>query len=209
MRLVSDDMPDFLVLSFPIILSTFGIIFIAELPDKTALASLVLATRYKASHVIAGAWLAMLVQTVIAVLAGGLLAFLPAQPVRIVAGIGFIIFAYLAFTRKEEENLEKEKHEVEEKAKRPRAAWLSSFLVVFAAEWGDLSQLATAGLAAHSGSPLSVGIGAVLGLWAVIAIAALAGKQLNRFLTPTILTWVSGALFALIGIGMLVSAFYA
>ena len=64
-----------LPLSLPLILSTFGIIFIAELPDKTALASLVLATKYRAHQVIIGSCLAMLVQTMIAVSAGELLTF--------------------------------------------------------------------------------------------------------------------------------------
>ncbi|MDB5237227.1 MAG: hypothetical protein JWL88_329 [Parcubacteria group bacterium] len=196
----------FFSLSLPIVLSTFGIIFVAELPDKTALASLVLATRYKARYVIIGAWLAMLVQTVIAVIAGGLLALLPAQPVRVVAGVGFLVFSYFAFTRKEEENLAKEQKDVEEVSKKPQAAWIASFLVTFAAEWGDLSQLATAGLAAHTSAPLSVGIGAVLGLWAVIALAALAGGYLTKFLTPKRLTILSGTLFALIGIFMIFSA---
>lgn len=197
----------FFSLSLPIVLSTFGIIFIAELPDKTALASLVLATRFKASEVIAGAWLAMLLQTVVAVAAGGLLALLPAEPVHFVAGIGFFVFAYLAFVRKEEENLAKEAEEVHKEGSKPRAAWLTSFLVVFAAEWGDLSQLATAGLAAHTASPLSVGIGAVLGLWAVIALAAMAGGQLTRLLTPKRLNILSGTLFLLIGLFMIGSVF--
>ena len=196
----------FFSISLPIVLSTFGIIFIAELPDKTALASLVLATKYKAHQVIIGAWLAMLVQTVIAVTAGGLLAFLPATPVRVVAGAGFLIFSYFAFTRKEEEELAKETLEIQKEGAKEKSAWIASFLVVFAAEWGDLSQLATAGLAAHTSAPLSVGIGATLGLWAVIAIAALAGGQLTKFLTPKRLTVLSGSLFALIGKFMIVSA---
>jgi putative Ca2+/H+ antiporter (TMEM165/GDT1 family) len=188
----------FFAISWPIVISTFGIIFIAELPDKTA-------TKYKAHKVIIGAWLAMLAQTVIAVTAGGLLAFLPATPVRIVAGIGFLVFSYFAFTRKEEEILAKEEEEVQKIAKKERSAWLASFFVVFAAEWGDLSQLATAGLAAHTEAPLSVGIGATLGLWAVIAIAALAGGQLTKILTPQRLTILSGTLFALIGLFMIIS----
>jgi putative Ca2+/H+ antiporter (TMEM165/GDT1 family) len=197
----------FFAVSLPIVLSTFGIIFVAELPDKTALASLVLATRFKAREVILGAWLAMLAQTILAVAAGGALALLPARPVHLIAGISFLVFSYFAFKRKEEENLAKEAQEVHKEGKNPRAAWLTSFLVVFAAEWGDLSQLATAGLAAHTASPLSVGIGAVLGLWAVIALAAVAGGQLTRLLTPKRLRLVSGTLFVLIGLFMIVSVF--
>jgi putative Ca2+/H+ antiporter (TMEM165/GDT1 family) len=50
----------------PLVLSTFGVVFVAELPDKTALASLILATRYPARQVVVGAWLAFLVQTAVA-----------------------------------------------------------------------------------------------------------------------------------------------
>src|SRR5713226_2297590 len=87
----------------------FGIIFIAELPDKTALASLVLATRYRARDVIIGAWLAFLVQTAVAVAAGSLLQLLPTQPVHLGAGVGFLVFAVLALRRREGAMLAEEK----------------------------------------------------------------------------------------------------
>jgi len=71
----------------PLVLSTFGVVFVAELPDKTALASLILATRYPARQVVVGAWLAFLVQTAVAVAAGSVLQLLPTQPVRVAAGL--------------------------------------------------------------------------------------------------------------------------
>jgi len=191
-------------ISIPVIFSTFVVIFLAELPDKTTFASLMLATKYGAGQVITGAWLAMLAQVFIAVFAGSLLLFLPAQPVRIVAGLFFLLFALLAFLRKEEGN---EGKEVVKEVREGRPAWLASFLVVFTAEWGDLSQLATAGLVARIGHPLSVGIGAVLGLWLVMALAVAAGSQLNRFISPRHLNILSGSLFAIIGVFMIVSSF--
>lgn len=193
-------------ISLPLVLSTFGIIFLAELPDKTAFSSLVLATKYKAHQVIIGAWLAMFVQAIIAVCAGGLLTLLPAMPVRIAAGIGFLIFAFLALHRKEEGAELGAEEKKEEKKGRP--AWLASFLVVFTAEWGDLSQLAIAGIVAHQGHALSVGIGAILGLWLVMLIGALLGSQLGRVLSPKRLKLLSAILFAVIGIAMLYSAFH-
>lgn len=116
---------------FSLILSTFGLIFLAELPDKTGLAPLVLATRDRAWDRIAGTWLAFFVQTAIAVLAGSLLHLLPARPVHLASGLGFLVFAVLAFRRLEEE-------EVAASSAR-RTARLTSFLVVFAAERGDLT----------------------------------------------------------------------
>ncbi|HLH24742.1 MAG TPA: TMEM165/GDT1 family protein [Chloroflexota bacterium] len=184
----------------------FGVIFLAELPDKTALASLVLATKYRARAVILGAWLAFLVQTAVAVVAGSLLQLLPAKPVHIAAGLGFLVFAVLAFRRKEAEELVKEEAVVEAEQKRHVPAWLASFVVVFAAEWGDLTQLATAALVARTGETAAVAIGATAALWTVTVLAAVAGSQMSRFLTPAVLNVASGILFAIIGIIVIASA---
>jgi putative Ca2+/H+ antiporter (TMEM165/GDT1 family) len=188
------------------VFSTFLIIFLAELPDKTALAALVLATRYKARYVIAGVWLAFLVQTAVAVAAGSVLRLLPAKPVHVAAGLGFLVFAVLALRRNEEEELAEEKGEVASVRARKAPPWLASFLVVFAAEWGDLTQLATAALVAQTRQPVPVAIGAVAALWTVTVIAAFAGSQLSRFVSPTTLTRASGALFAVVGIVIIASA---
>ena len=79
-------------------------------------------------------------------------------------------------------------------------------MVIFAAEWGDLTQLATAALVARSRSPISVGVGAVLGLWAVSVMAAMAGNSVARFLTPKLLKHVSVFLFTSIGLFILYSS---
>ena len=195
----------FTMISVPIIVSTFGIIFIAELPDKTALAALILAAKYRAKDVIAGAWLAFFLQTLIAVAAGSVLALLPETPIRIASGIGFLAFALLAYRRDERAEEEKERQRVAQgKAQRP--IWLVSFLVIFAAEWGDLTQLATAALVAHSRSPFSVGLGAVLGLWAVTVVAAYTGTTVAKFLTPKLLQRTSVLLFSAIGLFILYSS---
>jgi putative Ca2+/H+ antiporter (TMEM165/GDT1 family) len=193
------------MLSLSVILSTFGIIFLAELPDKTALAALILAARYRVRDVVAGAWLAFLVQTLIAVAAGSLLTLLPATPITIASGLGFLVFAVLAYLRDEDAEEEKERKRIAEGgAKRP--VWLVSFLVIFAAEWGDLTQLATAALVAHSRAPLAVGIGAVLALWSVTIVAALSGSNLAKYLSPGLLQKLSVAVFAIVGLTILYSA---
>jgi Ca2+/H+ antiporter, TMEM165/GDT1 family len=161
---------------------------------------LALATRYRVRDVVVGAWLAFLVQTAVAVVAGSLLQLLPAKPVHVAAGLGFLVFAVLAFRRHEEELLEKEEEAVEEETRRRLPAWVSSFLVVFAAEWGDLTQLATAALVARTGETLSVAVGATAALWTVTILAAVAGAQMERFLSPRLLNLASGVLFAVIGL---------
>jgi putative Ca2+/H+ antiporter (TMEM165/GDT1 family) len=193
------------MLLLPVIASTYGLIFVAELPDKTALAALVLASKYRPRQVILGTWLAFLVQTVVAVAAGGILSRLPTMPIRIASGLGFLVFAVLAFRRKEDQAEAQERRAVAERSSRP--VWLMSFLVIFATEWGDLTQLATAALVARGGDPWSVGLGAVLALWSVTLLAAYSGRQLARFLKPHILNIVSGILFAVIGLYILATAF--
>ena len=183
----------------PLILSTFGIVFLAELPDKTSLAALALATRYPGRQVILGAWLAFLIQTLVACLAGSLLQLLPTLPVRIAAGVGFLVFAVLALRRKEQKDLKEEELEVSRTQRRQWPPWIASFFVVFAAEWGDLTQLATAALVAQTGEPIPVGIGAVLALWSVTVLAVTAGSQLARFFTQNLLNRVSAGLFAAVG----------
>jgi putative Ca2+/H+ antiporter (TMEM165/GDT1 family) len=193
------------MISLPLIFSTFIVIFIAELPDKTALAALILATKYRVRDVIIGACLAFLVQTVVGVAAGSVFTLLPLTPIRIASGIGFLVFAALAFLRKEEE-LEQEEQTDIAQVKSRRPIWLVSFLVIFAAEWGDLTQLATAALVAQNRHPLSVGIGAVLALWTVTILAAVSGARLSRFLKPKLLNAVSGLLFGAIGIYLIATA---
>jgi putative Ca2+/H+ antiporter (TMEM165/GDT1 family) len=194
------------LISLPLILSTFGIIFIAELPDKTALAALVLAAKFKPRDVILGAWLAFVIQTIIAVVAGSFLTLLPKQPIHIASGLGFLVFAVLAFRRKEDEAAAEETEAVNRERGR-HSAWITSFFVIFAAEWGDLTQLATAALVAQNGHALSIAIGATAALWAVTVLAAISGAHLNRVLSPERLNLLSGVLFAALGAVIIVSAF--
>lgn len=194
------------MLSVSLIFTTFCIIFVAELPDKTALATLILSTKYRARDVIVGAWLAFLVQTIVGVAAGSVLTFLPTQPIRIASGIGFLVFSFLAFRRKQEDELQEEEKASNVLAKSKRPIWLISFLVIFAAEWGDLTQLATAALVAQNRHPAEVGIGAVLALWAVTVLAAYSGAKIGRVLKPRLLNLLSGVLFAGIGLFIIYSA---
>jgi putative Ca2+/H+ antiporter (TMEM165/GDT1 family) len=184
--------------SIPLMLSTFAVVFIAELPDKTALAALLLSTKYRARDVILGAGLAFVVQTIVAVAAGSVLTLLPVKPIQIASGLGFLVFAVLALRRKDDEKVPTEDPAAPGKSKRP--IWLVAFLVIFAAEWGDLTQLATAALVARNHHPFSIGIGAILALWAVTVIAAVSGAQIGRYIKPKILNLASAVVFAAIGV---------
>ncbi len=179
--------------------SVFGVVFVAELPDKTALAALVLATRHRPTAVLLGAAGALTIQSAVAVAAGQLVSLLPQRPVHVFAGALFLVCAVLMWRRKEED--EGAIAEEDGRAGFWRSAWLV-FAVVFIAEWGDLTQLATAALAAHYHSPYVVFAGATAALWAVAAIAAYVGHRAGKLLDPHLTKRVAAVLFAGIGVAL-------
>ena len=188
-----------------IFLSVFAVIFIAELPDKTAVAALVLATRHKALPVFLGTALALTVQSVVAIAAGGLLSLLPARPVHIGAGLLFLVSALVMWRRKADGDDDKD--DVDGKMHRhPPTFWRSFgtvFGVVFIAEWGDLTQLGTAALAARYQSPFAVFAGATLALWCVAAIAVFIGNRAGKLLDPELTKRIAAIIFALLGVALL------
>ena len=166
-----------------LVFTVFTTLFLLELPDKTFIATLVLSTKYRPLLVWIGVASAFLVQTVVAVAFGGLLGRLPETPVKAVVMVLFLVAGVLLI--KGAAGAEEEEHEVEEefgaKTTQNAQGWkaiTTSFLVLFLAEWGDLSQLATAGFVARGGNPWSVGIGAFLALALVSGLAALLGRTL-------------------------------
>jgi Ca2+/H+ antiporter, TMEM165/GDT1 family len=179
-------------MSLAIAATVFAVIFTAELPDKTALASLVLGSRYRPSWVFAGVAAAFAVHAALAVAAGSLIALLPHRPVEAVVAVAFAVGAVLLLRGRHEHDDE----HVELHGREPgfwRVAW-TSFGVILVAEFGDLTQLATASLAARFHDPLSVGIGAVLALWSVAALAIVGGRGLLKVIP---LTWITRAAAAI------------
>lgn len=182
--------------SLAVAASVFGVVFVAELPDKTALASLVLATRHRPLPVFLGAAVALAFQSLVAVLAGHLLSMLPARPVHIGAGLLFIVTAVLLW-RKDDEDDGSGKNDTPALGFW-RAAWLV-FGIVFVAEWGDITQLATAALAARYAAPVAVFVGATAALWAVVGLAVVVGHRAGRFIDPHVTQRVAAVVFGVIG----------
>jgi len=178
-------------------LSVFGVVFVAELPDKTALAALVMATRHRPIPVFLGAALALTIQSAVAVAAGQIVSYLPSRVVHLISGGVFLVSAVVMWLRKGDEQVRDKDRE----ARFWRVAWLV-FGVVFVAEWGDLTQLATAALAAHYAAPLTVFVGATLALWSVVAIAAVVGHRAGKLLSPRVTQRVAAILFALVGLAL-------
>lgn len=177
--------------------SIFSLIFIAELPDKTALAGIVLATRHRPFAVFLGSSAAFLIQSAVAILFGSVIGLLPVHWVHFGAGILFLFFA-VAMARS--------KPEVEEKALDENGEskfWKDTslaFMTVFVAEWGDLTQLATATLAAKYRQHWTVFSAATLALWTVSAIGVAVGHHSRKVLHPNALKWV--AVIAFTGVGL-------
>lgn len=184
-------------------LTVFGVIFLLELPDKTALATLLLATRHRPRPVLAGAAAAFLIQSLVAVIAGSLFALLPRTPVRVAAGLLFLVMAVVLVR----ENLKKveaeEEREIEREEGRSHRPFLTAFTVVFVAEWGDLTQLATAALQARYREPVIVFIAATLALWTVSGIAVTLGNRLGAWIPERPLQFAAAGVMVIIGIALI------
>ncbi len=163
----------------------FGTVLVAELPDNSGLASLVLGTRYRAGGVLAGAFTAFAVHVVLAVTCGSLLGLLPHRIVQIAVAVVFLAGAVLLLRGDSDDD--------DEIRLRAAAAgfWAvaaTSFGVILLAELGDLSDIVIANFAARYHDPVAVGIGSVLALWSVVALAITGGRGLQRILP---LRWIA------------------
>jgi putative Ca2+/H+ antiporter (TMEM165/GDT1 family) len=185
---------------------TFAAIFVVELPDKTFIAALVLSTRYRPLLVWIGVGLAFFLQVLIAVTAGQLATLLPETLVRGVAVLIFLLGAVLLFKSAPGADAEEQETEEEYAAKATEAktglkAVVASFLVLFAAEWGDLSQLLTVSLVAKYEDPLNVFAGAWVALLAVSGLAVLSGRVLLRYMKLSLLHYIgAGVCLVLAGL---------
>jgi putative Ca2+/H+ antiporter (TMEM165/GDT1 family) len=199
-------------------LTAFALILPVELPDKTFVATLVLSTRYPPLPVWLGVIAAFGVQCLVAVAAGSLISRLPDRPVELVAAALFAIGAAVLFrgarkssNREQEQQQEQDQERVyAERATDPkrglRAAG-ASFLVLFTAEWGDLSQLLTAGLVASGNPPVPVFFGSWLALVVVSGLAVLLGRWLLKRVRLSIVRYIAAVVCAVLAVVTAIGAF--
>ncbi|QDQ11321.1 MULTISPECIES: TMEM165/GDT1 family protein [Streptomyces] len=190
------------MISLSVTALVFGVVFLAELPDKTALAGLVLGTRYRASYVFAGVAAAFAVHVVLAVAAGSVLTLAPQRLVHAITGVLFLGGAAMLLMKKGDDD-------DEVKAPRDQSFWRVSgagFMLILVAEFGDLTQIMTANLAARYDDPLSVGIGAVLALWAVAGLGIVGGKALMKRVPLALITKIAALLMLALGLWSLYEA---
>jgi Ca2+/H+ antiporter, TMEM165/GDT1 family len=163
--------------------AVFVITFLAELPDKSMFASLVLGTKYRPFFVWAGAAAAYAVHVAIDVTAGRALANL--LPHRVLAAVvaGLFVAGAVYLLASSFRTGHREGKGADRQDRHPlsslRVAGIS-FAVVFLAEWGDITQVTTANLSARYGDPVTVFVGATVALWTVAALAVtVAARSLN------------------------------
>ncbi|GGR03366.1 TMEM165/GDT1 family protein [Streptomyces netropsis] len=176
--------------SFTVAALVFGVVFLAELPDKTALAGLMLGTRYRASYVFVGVAAAFAVHVALAIAAGSVLTLLPHRLVQAVVGLLFLAGAAMLLLKKDDG---------EEEIKKPadQSFWKVSgagFMLILVAEFGDLTQIMTANLAARYDDPVSVGVGAVLALWSVAGLGIVGGRTLMKRVPLALITRIAAVL---------------
>lgn len=193
------------------LLVAFVAVFPVELPDKTFVATLVLSTRYPPLPTWLGVVAAFGVQCVIAVAFGALLTRLPAQPVQLVAAALFAVGAFVLArgARKADAEEQEQEETFEAKCVEPKRGWRAagaSFLVLFTAEWGDLSQLLIAGLVASGRPVLPTFLGGWLGLAAVSGLAVLLGRWLLKRVRLAVIRYVGAGVCAVLAVVTLLSA---
>jgi putative Ca2+/H+ antiporter (TMEM165/GDT1 family) len=178
-----------------IVATVYALIFVAELPDKTMIATLIMGSRYRPLLVWIGATSAFAVHAAIAVAVGQILQLLPHKWIE---GITAVLFAagavYLLAVP--EKQAEEEGAEEAATASRGLRTVGAAFLVIFVGEFGDLTQLLTANLAAKYHAPVAVFIGAFAGLASVAAIGAFGGRALLRFLPLAVIRKAGGVILA-------------
>ncbi|MEU8823527.1 TMEM165/GDT1 family protein [Streptomyces sp. NPDC048636] len=181
--------------SFTVAAVVFGVVFLAELPDKTALAGLMLGARYRASYVFVGVAAAFALHVGLAIAAGSVLTLLPQRLLSAIVGVLFLGGAVMLLFKKDDD---------EEEIRKPadQSFWKVSgagFMLILVAEFGDLTQIMTANLAARYDDPLSVGVGAVLALWAVAGLGILGGRTLMKYVPLRLITKIAALVMMALG----------
>ncbi len=184
-------------------ITTFVAVLPAELPDKTMVATLVLTTRFHRPFAVwVGVAAAFAVHVVLAVLLGKLLSQLPSRPVDAAVAVLFAVGAILLWRSADDPEEEEQVGD----AHGALGVAARSFGLILVAEFGDLTQLTTAGMAARTGQALAVAIGSIAALWTVAAIGVTAGRQLLRWLPVPTVRRVAAVIFALLALVTAVEA---
>jgi putative Ca2+/H+ antiporter (TMEM165/GDT1 family) len=180
---------------------SFGVIFVAELGDKSQLMALTFATRFRAVPVLIGISGATAVVHLVSVAIGvGLGAALPTAWIALSAGLAFLAFG--AWTLRGDSLSEEEKSKA---ARITRSAVVAVSAAFFLAELGDKTMLATITLATQHGW-VGTWLGSTLGMVAADALAIVIGRALGRRLPERMIAYGAAALFGICGLWLTIDA---
>jgi len=187
-------------------LGIIALMFIIELPDKTFVATIVMASRARALPVLVGASSALVLHMFLAVEAGRLLTLLPVTAKNIVVAAFFLGGgAYLLFVK---EKAEEEKGEEKGLAERRGTLWkefATAFGVIFIGEFGDLTQIQAANLSAKTHEPLMVFLASSIALIAISFVGVYGGKALVKRVKLQNIRYGGGVIFSVLGIYSVIS----
>jgi putative Ca2+/H+ antiporter (TMEM165/GDT1 family) len=176
-------------------LVSFGVIFVAELGDKSQLKALAFAARFKALEVLLGIAVATALVHAFSVALGAVMGVaLPTRAIDIVAGLAF--FAFAAWTLRGDELTDDEASQVE---RNDRSAVLAASVAFFLAELGDKTMLATITLATNHGV-IGTWAGSTAGMVVADALAIVVGKALGTRLPERTIKIGAAALFVIFGV---------
>lgn len=179
-------------------LVSFGIIFVAELGDKSQLMAMTFATRYKATTILAAITAATGLVHLVSVLVGAAVGeALPTKAISVVAGLAFLGFA--AWTLRGDEL---DDDEAAKAQRRGRSVFFTVALAFFLAELGDKTMLATVTLATSHGL-FGTWLGSTLGMVGADALAIIVGQQLGAHLPERVIKIGAAATFVIFGLLLL------
>ena len=188
-------------------LVVFVAIFLAELPDKTLFATLMLSTRLNRPFAVwLGVSIAYCTHVLIAVLFGSIIAKLPERPIHFAVGIVFLISGWFMF-RSSSDEPEQAKNQPFSR-KFFSVVYISAFTILVA-EFADLTQLATVGFVVRMNDALGVAIGASLALCSVSGIAVVAGTWLQRKFNLRLIQRVASLFFIVFGIMAIANSIFS
>jgi putative Ca2+/H+ antiporter (TMEM165/GDT1 family) len=208
-------------MNWSVLLSTFGLIFVAELGDKTQLAVIAQTCKYRCTWpVFLGGSLALTAVTALGVVGGQALGYMiPETAIRLVAALAFVLMGGLVWREATKASAEAaaESAACDTDSASPLAAsqpkswdWKAfgtTLTLLFFAELGDKTQLAVLGLASRQATPWAVFAGGALALITVTALGVIGGQQLTRLVPEKLLLKISAVAFVvmggLIGLGIL------
>jgi Ca2+/H+ antiporter, TMEM165/GDT1 family len=172
----------------------FGLVAVAELPDKTMIATVVMGSRSRPLLVWLGASCAFLIHVTLAVVAGRLLLLLPHRVVETVITVLFVVGAgYLLFVPEKEEEAEGEREaQAEALARTSARVFAGAFAVILLGEFGDLTQILILNLVGKYHDPWSVFVGSLAALVAVAALGAFGGQALRSVVPVNVIRKVGG-----------------